>query len=593
MHGETINGIVILMALGALAQWLAWRLRFPSILMLLAVGFVVGPVTGVFKPEQVLGPLTFPFVSLAAAVVLFEGGLSASWDEMRHVATPVRRLIVLGIPITWTTLSVAGRHLLGFQWELALLLGAILVVTGPTVIGPLLRHARPRGSVGSVLKLEGIINDPIGAILAVLVFQGIRAEEVDRAFMVIGAGIMKAILLGAALGGAGAFLYVEFRQRKLVPEFLHNAVLLPFMLVVYAIANHFQQESGLLAVTIMGMALASQKRVDLEGSLEFTEHARVLLISTLFILLTARMELADIVGLPPTALGFVAVVIFVARPACVWLATIGSGLSGRERLFLSAVAPRGVVAAAVSSLFALELTDGGYPGASILMPVTFVVIASTVFTSGISAAPLVRRLGLAQAEPQGVVILGANSVARLFAGVIRDRGFQVTLVDSDRAKVDEALAEGLCAVKGEILSRRVLSRLDLGDIGHFVALTPNDHVNTLAAARFRKIIGEQNVHQVHPSSELGHAEPEYADELQAHHVAGGKTLDALAGMIERAATVRVVPIRGTETMQRVHDRYGQDAIPLLAVCNEGKRLVFIDAEGSLPSAGELVVLTPP
>ncbi|MGD8607603.1 MAG: cation:proton antiporter [Myxococcales bacterium] len=593
MHREIINGIVILMALGALAQWLAWRLKFPSILILLTVGFVAGPVTGVFRPEHVLGPLTFPFVSLAAAVVLFEGGLSASWEEMRHVATPVRRLIAIGIPITWSTLTVAGHYLLGLQWELALLLGAILVVTGPTVIGPLLRHSRPRGSVASVLKLEGIINDPIGAILAVLVFQGIRAEEIDRAFTVVGAGILKAIVLGGALGIAGAFFYVQFREKKLLPEFLHNAVLLPFMLVVYAAANYFQQESGLLAVTIMGIALASQQRVDIEGSLEFTEHARVLLISTLFILLTARMELEDIVGLPATALGFVVIVIFVARPACVWLSTFGSGLSGRERFFLSAVAPRGVVAAAVSSLFALELTDGGYPGASILMPVTFVVIASTVFTSGISASPLVRRLGLARTEPQGVVILGANPVARLFATAIRERGFQVTLVDSDRARVEEARAEGLCAEKGEILSRRVLSRLDVGDIGHFVALTPNDDINTLAAARFRKIIGAQNVHQTHPSSELGHAEPEYADELQAHHVAGGKTFDGLAALIKGGAVVNATPIRSSDAMKEIRDRYGQDAVALFAVCDEGRRLAFIDTDDQLPGSGELVVLTPP
>ncbi|KPK15126.1 MAG: hypothetical protein AMJ62_10550, partial [Myxococcales bacterium SG8_38] len=322
----------MLAALGALAQWLAWRLKVPSILMLLAVGFVPGPLTGIFRPEQVLGPVTFPFVSLAAAVVLFEGGLTASWEEMRGVATPVRRLIVIGIPTTWAVLTVAAYHLLELRFELALLLGAILVVTGPTVIGPLLRHARPRGSVASVLKLEGILNDPIGAILAVLVFQGIRAEEIEGAFTVVSAGIVKALVIGGALGLASAWLYVKLRERSLLPGFLHNAVLLPFMLVVYAAANQVQEESGLLAVTISGVALASQKRVDIEGSLEFTEHARVLLISTLFILLTARMEMRDILGLPPAALGFVAVVIFAARPLCVGLSTMRSGLTGRERL---------------------------------------------------------------------------------------------------------------------------------------------------------------------------------------------------------------------------------------------------------------------
>ena len=439
MHQETINGIVTLVALGAGSQWIAWRLRIPSILVLLTVGFIAGPLTGFFAPDEVLGSLVFPFVSLAAAVVLFEGGLTASWEEIKGVATPVRRLIVLGIPITWAILSTAGHYLLGLRVELALLLGAILVVTGPTVIGPLLRHARPRGSVGSVLKLEGIINDPIGAILAVLVFQGIRAEEIDRAFTVVSAGILKAALVSALLGLVAAFLFVRFRERDVLPEFLHNAVVLPCALVVYAGANQIQEESGLLAVTIMGIALASQKRVSMEQSLEFTEHVRILLISTLFILLTARMDLSDITELPIAALAFVAVVIFVARPASVLLSTVGSGLSVRERIFLSAMAPRGVVAAAVSSLFALELVETGYEEASILMPVTFAVIALTVLTSGLSAVPLLRRLGLAQKKPQGVLIVGADRVGRTVAQALRQHGFRALLVDSDQGKVEEAM----------------------------------------------------------------------------------------------------------------------------------------------------------
>lgn len=582
----------MLAALGALAQWLAWRLKVPSILMLLAVGFVAGPLTGVFKPEDVLGPLTFPFVSLAAAVVLFEGGLTASWEEMRGVATPVRRLIVVGIPTTWVVLSIAAHYLLELRLELALLLGAILVVTGPTVIGPLLRHARPRGSVASVLKLEGIINDPIGAILAVLVFQGIRAEEIERAFSVVSAGIVKALVIGGALGLVSAFLYVKFRERNLLPDFLHNAVLLPFMLVVYAAANQVQEESGLLAVTIMGVALASQKRVDIEGSLEFTEHARVLLISTLFILLTARMEISDIVGLPPAALGFVAVVVLVARPLCVGLSTMRSGLTGKERLFLSAMAPRGVVAAAVSSLFALELVETGYEEASILMPVTFVVIALTVLISGMSAAPLVRWLGLARPSPQGVLILGANSIARLLGTAIKDQGFRVILVDSDHAKVDRARAVGLAVEKGEILSRRVLNRLDLGDIGHFIALTTNDDVNTLATARFRKLLGEEHVHQVHPSTALGRAEPEYADELQAHHVACGRTLDELDTLMRSGAVVTAISIDEQDAIEEARRSFGPDAVPLFVV-RDDEKLAFVHPEEELVASGKLVVLTPP
>ena len=592
MHQETINGIVTLAALGAGSQWIAWRLRIPSILVLLTVGFIAGPLTGFFAPDEVLGSLVFPFVSLAAAVVLFEGGLSASWEEIKGVATPVRRLIVLGIPITWATLSAAGHYLLGLRVELALLLGAILVVTGPTVIGPLLRHARPRGSVGSVLKLEGIINDPIGAILAVLVFQGIRAEEVDRAFSVVSAGILRATLVSALFGLVAAFLFVRFRERDVLPEFLHNAVVLPCALVVYAGANQVQEESGLLAVTIMGIALASQKRVSMEQSLEFTEHVRILLISTLFILLTARMNLSDITGLPVATLAFVAVVIFVARPVSVFVSTVRSGLSFRERVFLSAMAPRGVVAAAVSSLFALELVETGYEEASILMPVTFSVIALTVLTSGLSAVPLLKRLGLAQKKPQGVLIVGADRVGRTIAQALRQHGFPALLVDSDPGKVEEARSLGLAVVKGEVLSRRVLRSLDLDGIGHLLALTPNDDVNTLAAAHFRRLFGEANVLQIQPSSHRGRPMPGYASELQARTFAGGATLAKLDALARSGASVTVTPIEDMPTLEQMREQLGMDAVPLFAVSDEGD-LSFIRSDEALPSAAKLVVLTPP
>ncbi|MDH3654475.1 MAG: cation:proton antiporter [Myxococcales bacterium] len=592
MHQETINGIVTLVALGAGSQWIAWRLRIPSILVLLAVGFIAGPLTGFFAPDEVLGSLVFPFVALAAAVVLFEGGLTASWEEIKGVATPVRRLIVLGIPITWAILSTAGHYLLGLRVELALLLGAILVVTGPTVIGPLLRHARPRGSVGSVLKLEGIINDPIGAILAVLVFQGIRAEEIDRAFTVVSAGILKAALVSLLLGSVAAFLFVRFRERDVLPEFLHNAVVLPCALVVYAGANHIQEESGLLAVTIMGIALASQKRVSMEQSLEFTEHVRILLISTLFILLTARMQLSDITGLPIAALAFVAVVIFVARPASVLLSTVRSGLSVRERIFLGAMAPRGVVAAAVSSLFALELVETGYEEASILMPITFAVIALTVLTSGLSAVPLLRRLGLAQKKPQGVLIVGADRVGRTIAQALRQQGFPALLVDSDLGKVEEARSLGLEVVKGEVLSRRVLRSLDLDGIGYLLALTPNDDVNTLAAAHFLRLFGADNVYQIQPSSHRGRPMPGYASELQAHTFAGGATLGKLEALAKSGGAVTVTAVEETPTLEQMREQLGLDAVPLFAVSDDGD-LSFIRSDEPLPSAAKLVVLTPP
>jgi NhaP-type Na+/H+ or K+/H+ antiporter len=294
LNEQILPELVLLMALGAAAQWLAWRIRVPSIFVLLVVGFLSGPVFGLLDPDALLGPVTLPLVSLGAAVVLFEGGLSASWSDMRSVAQPVRRLITLGLLTTWLGVTVAARFALGIGWELAALLGAILVVTGPTVIGPLLQHARPRGRVGRILKFEGILNDPLGAILAVLVFQVIQTEQVETAVSLVILSVAKAALWASALGIGAAFGYTFVRKRDWLPESLQNAVLLPLVLGVYALAGAVQHESGLLAVTIMGIALASQRRVNMEASVEFTSHARTLLISVLFVLLAARMQLSKL-----------------------------------------------------------------------------------------------------------------------------------------------------------------------------------------------------------------------------------------------------------------------------------------------------------
>lgn len=591
MSHDTLNGIVVLVALGAAAQWLAWRLRVPSILMLLTVGFIAGPVTGLFRPEAILGDLTFPFVSLAAAVVLFEGGLTASLDEFRSVAASVRRLILIGIPVTWCVLSVTAHLALGLSPEVSLLLGAILVVTGPTVIGPLLRHAKPEARVSSVLKLEGIINDPIGAILAVLVFQGIRAEEVERAFSVVSLGILKAAIISVAIGLIGALIFVKLRERSLLPDFLQNAIALPFVLVVYALANEAQAESGLLAVTVMGIAMASQDRVSMERSIEFTEHARVLLISALFILLTARMKLSDVTDLNIGALIFVGATILVARPLSVFLATVRSGLTWQERTFVAAVAPRGVVAAAVSSLFALELVRLGYPDAAILLPLTFVVIASTVLVYGLMATPLVKWLGLRQEAPQGVLILGSDALALAIAQAIRHRGFYVVIVDDNRAGVHAARAAGLEAHRGEIMSKRLRRRLNLAEVGHFLALTDSRDLNTLAASHFREVVGESNVHQLQPSTEGGHPRPDYAEELQGVSFGAGVTRDKLLALIKSGAAVTSVPMEEGLDVERLKERFGMDAVPLFVVDDE-HRLVFFEEDARLPSSGSLVLLAP-
>lgn len=582
MHQGILIGLVTLAGLGAGAQWLAWRLRVPSILVLLAVGFVAGPLTGFLSPDELLGPVTFPAVSAGAAIILFEGGLTTSWRDIARVGSIVQRLVTVGLIVTWVGTTAAAHWLLRLPWELSALLGAILVVTGPTVIGPLLRHARPHGPVGNILKFEGILNDAVGAVLAVLVFQFIEAEQVEMGLSRVLVGVAKAAVLASTLGWVASWLFTTLRQREWIPESLQNAVLLPLALGVYAAANTVQHESGLLAVTIMGIGLASQKRVDIEVSVEFTEHARTMLISMLFVLLTARMDMADFAQLRPEAVLFVAAMVLVIRPLAVWASTVGSRLSWRERVFLAAMAPRGIVAAAVSSVFALRLVDAGYADARVLMSMTFVVIAVCVAVYGLSAAPLVKLLRLEQVRPQGVLLLGANHIATTVAGALRDEGLRVVLVDSDLTKVQIARDLEFEAIHGKLLSEHVLNRLDLDDIGYFVALTANDDTNTLAVAHFRDVFGLDHVHQLQPSGDRGEPHGRYAEELRGAVMAEGQTYDQLSSLIHRGARATVLHFTSDFTQESYEARHNTRILPLFALddwdeTGEGSRRSQVDA----------------
>lgn len=588
MHEHLLTGIVALIAIGAFAQWLAWQLKLPSILLLLAAGFLVGPVAGWLDPDAIFGELLFPFVSLAAAVVLFEGGLTASWEEIRGVATPVRRLVTWGLLITWVFIATAAHLCLGLHAELALLLGAILVVTGPTVIGPLLRHARPHGQVGSVLKLEGILNDPFGAVLAVLVFQVIQAEQTGQAVSLIAAGVVKALVVSAGIGLGVAFLFVALRSKNLIPESLHNAVILPMALGCYALANEVQGESGLLAVTVMGIALASQKRVSIEPSVEFAEHARTLLISILFIVLTARMDLRDVTALPLGTVAFVAIAILIVRPVSVWFSTIGTDLSNQERAYISSIAPRGVVAAAVSSVFALRLVDIGYESATLLMPVTFALIAISVAISGLAAKPLAQALGLGQEDPHGVLFFGAHPVARTIAQVLSANRLRVVLVDPNPAHAAAAKKLGLRAFRGYILSKFVLNRLDLDGIGHFVAFSSRDDQNTFVVSHFQRLFGKERTYQVHLTSKSSDPRRGHASEFRGQIFADGTALEHLTHMFEEGARAQSVSLTDEFDYADLRRQHDEEIVPLFALSkNNALRLLGGDHEP--PASGESLI----
>ncbi|MDX1417155.1 MAG: sodium:proton antiporter [Candidatus Promineifilaceae bacterium] len=506
MQQTVIIGLAIIVVLGIAAQWLAWRFKLPAILLLLIFGFIAGPVTGLIVPDQLFGELLFPFVSVSVAIILFEGGLTLRLNELRGVQGVVRLLISLGALVTWAVVALASYYILGLGLELAVLLGAVLVVTGPTVVIPLLRQVRPARQISSVLKWEGILIDPIGATLAVLVFEGIIDSGPEHQLTVFSIlfGIVVTLLVGTVVGAAFAYILIQFLKRDWIATFLETAVALMAVLAAFALSNELRTESGLMAVTVMGIILANQKQANISHITSFKEELGVLLLSSLFIVLAARVNLPALLEVVWQEVAFLLVIILVARPLAVFVSTLFSKMPFKEKLFLSAMAPRGIVAVAVASLFAIELEEAGFAGAEQLINFTILAVVGTVIIYSLLAKPLATRLDIVQKQPQGTLLVGAHHWARQIAAALQDVGFDVWLVDTNGRHIKNATAMGLSGFHESIMSDGILDDLPTESIGRLLALTDNNELNALAAVRFAQWLGEDHVFQIASTSKGSH-----------------------------------------------------------------------------------------
>jgi NhaP-type Na+/H+ or K+/H+ antiporter len=585
-------GLAGLLLLGIGAQWIAWRLRVPSILLLLLLGFAVGPWTGhrFLDPEALLGDSLLPFVSLSVAVVLFEGGLSLRFSELRGAGRAVLQLILLGPPIGFALTTVAGFYILGLDWGLSALLGAIMVVTGPTVLLPILRHVRPAGSLGRVVMWEGIVTDPIGAIVAVIVFQVLVLPGQGREIALSAAG--DALLAGGLGGLLAAAAVVLLLRRDLVPDFLHTSVVLALALAAFVGANSFMEESGLLAVTLMGILLANQRWVSVEHIVEFKENLRVLLISLLFLLLAARLPIEEFTKFDLHGLVYLLVLLFVVRPAVVFLSTLTTSLGWKERVFVAWMAPRGVVAAAVTSIFALELAHEGRVGADRLVPTVFFVILGTVTVYGLTSLPLARWLGLSRTSPQGVVIVGAHSWARRIGLALKASKIEVLMVDTNFHEVQAARMEGLRAYYGSILSEEFESHAPLDGIGYLMAVTTNDHVNALACLHLAPTLGRANVFQLVPSEDTS------AKDRMPRHLRGrvlfkkGASFWTLESRFRDGAMVKRTKLTddyGFQDFLQQYDHEETPVIPLFVLGESGKLRTVTARDAVQTEAGETLL----
>ena len=590
MINEEISLVIAaVLMVSVVCQWAAWRVKLPAIIFLLLIGIAAGPLTGRLDPDALLGDLLFPLVSLSVAVILFEGSLTLKFDQVQGLMRVIRNMITFGMAVTWIITAAATRLALGFSWEVCLLFGALMTVTGPTVIVPMLRAVRPTAAVANILRWEGILIDPVGATLAVLVFEFIVAGQGGSGFSTSIGVFGKILLIGFSMGAAAAQSFGVILRRHWLPIYLHNVMALSLVTGVFALSNHLEAESGLLTVTVMGIWLANMKGVDLDEILDFKESLSILLISVLFVLLAARIDLAAFTRLGWPAVAVFASIQFLARPLNVQISALGSDLSRAERHLLAWIAPRGIVAAAVSALFALKLEPLGYADARFLVPLTFMVIIGTVLLQSATARPIARWLGVAEPEPKGVLVVGANPVAVAVGQELVENGFRVLLADDNWRHIAEAKMAGLPTYYGNPASEHAERHLDLVGIGRVLALTPRADLNALVMQHYRMEFGPGQVFRLRTSASGRGGDAKTTLRRDGRPLFGQEvTFASLASMLAGGAELKTTTL--TENFSFTDYLSGpQRRLPLFAIDPADRLHVFAVGAALSPAAGWKVI----
>lgn len=576
----------LILALGIVAQWLGWFLKQPSILFLLLAGIVIGPVLGVVDPDQLLGDWLFPFISLGVAVILFEGAMTLEFQEIRSHGTVVTRLVTVGVLVTIAVVALAAFALFDMDWRIAVLLGTLLCVTGPTVIVPLLRSVRLNDSVGNILRWEGILIDPIGALMVVLVYAYIVSDTSHEPFLVFLMTLGVGVVIGALAAVALAFAVMRYW----IPEYLKNVFTLAWVLLVYAVSNAIEHESGLVTVTVMGIVLANWPKFPKEEILHFKESLSVMLISVLFIVLAARIELAGFVAMGVAGLVVLAIVMLIARPVGVWLSAMGSSLTTQEKLMISWIAPRGIVAAAVSSLFVIRLEEYGLTGTELLVPLVFTVIIGTVLIQSLGARPIAKHLGVGHAKPSGVLVFGGKSLGIAIAQSLKDNGFQVLVANPSFDDVKKARMQGMNTYYGNPVSEHADRHLSLLGMGYLFAMSTRADANILAALKYRHEFGAKKVYRLKIKDvKADNTKQKTHEDWQTPWLFGEKvTYARLSSMLSKGAVIKTTLLTSDfsfENYQEEKQLAEQQYVPLYAIGPDGELVVLSSANHFSPTEG--------
>ncbi|MEC8010979.1 MAG: sodium:proton antiporter [Pseudomonadota bacterium] len=578
-----------------ICQWLAWKSKLPPILFLLLCGILLGPVLGLLEPTSLFGNLLFPGVSLAVAIILFEGSLTLQFRELHGIQSVVQYMVTIGALVHFIVVSVASVLILDLSWKIAFVFSAITVVTGPTVIVPLLRTVRPNAKISNVLRWEGIVIDPLGALLVVMVYEfmvsGGQSDAMNHSLLVF----LKLIAVGGILGAAGGYILGVLLRRHWLPEYLHNLATLGWVVSIFSLSNHIEHESGLLAVTIMGIWLANMPRVRVEEILNFKENLSIMFISALFIVLAARVNLTELAALSWPIIVVLLVIQFISRPLGVFFSTFNSTLNWKDKALLAWIAPRGIVAAAISALFSIKLEEQGVENAEMLVPLTFSVIIGTVVWQSFTARPLARWLGVAEPEPRGFLIVGANSFARKLAKSLQEWNYRTLLVDTNWEYIRAARMEGLETFYGNPISAYADRKLDLVGIGYLLALSPQRDLNVLATWKYRHEFGRENIFSLQALEDVNSSEKhQVSDEQKGQMLFGeGATYTSLVRMINTDYQMKVTRI--TENFKYSDFlNLNPDAVPLLAMNEQGKLVFVVRSKEFIAQPGwSLLSLTTP
>ncbi|GJM34695.1 MAG: sodium/hydrogen exchanger [Saprospiraceae bacterium] len=595
-----IGGIVIL---GILAQWIAWRFKLPAILPLIIIGLGVGPIAEFLLGFKIISPVydpvdhtgifpddhLFHFVSLSIGLILFEGGLTLQRREVIGHGASIGRLVTYGSIITFLGGAVAAHTLFDISWQISFLFSSLIIVTGPTVIAPLLRNLNLNQNVATVLKWEGILIDPIGALIAVLVFNFINAQagNENAPTSAVLLTFIRSVLIGLSLGvsiGYGLYLLIK---KVYVPEFLLNTFTLALVLGAFIFSDVIAHESGLLTVVIMGMTLANLDVPHFQDILDFKESITILLISALFILLSANISIEQVqmLGWPFFALFLVVILL---RPIAVFLSMRQKNLNFKEKLFISWVGPRGIVAAGVASLFGLKLTELEIPGAELITPLVFFIVLGTVVLNATAAGLVGKWLNVTLHKNSGMLLIGAGDGPRMIAKYLENIGRKVMLLDNSPSNINKALAMDLDAHRVDIFNKKTEDLVDLPDLGYLLAMTSSEEINFFATNNFSKSLEIPHSYRL-PSDKEVHQKGGGKDTLFSP-LASYLVLNRVTRQAEEPRTIKLSETITFETVIQYLRQY--KGLPLFLI-NKENRLKIITSdyeENEVEDGDELVYL---